>query len=254
MRRAIGALHPVSMRRALTASVLLVLALAPRAEEPPARAPGGGDAASDAAGARTAPQRSAAAVLPGIRQAVLVLQDSRSRSDVLRAMQTLDAAAEKYDGREAIARFRRGEAVLAVASAMMDFSGHPEILASACSFISSMGMRNDARAALARAAAVELIVSALNTHSDHLGVLEQCCGAFINLAIDGETSRRIAAAGGIRAVMQAMAFATVGDREPERAPGEGMHPSVFNMALAALANLAVCVDEHASYLIIIVII
>ena len=38
--------------------------------------------------------------------------------------------------------------------------------------------------------------------------------------------------------MQAMAFATVGDREPERAPGEGMHPSVFNMALAALANLA----------------
>jgi len=69
-----------------------------------------------------------------------------------------------------------------------------------------------------------------------------------------ETSSRIAAAGGIRAVMQAMAFATVGDREPERAPGEGMHPSVFNMALAALANLAVCVDEHASYLIIIVII
>ena len=38
-------------------------------------------------------------------------------------------------------------------------------------------------------------------------------GAFINLSIDSAISSRIAAAGGVRAVMQTMAFATVGDRE-----------------------------------------
>ena len=115
----------------------------------------------------------------GIQQAVLLLQESRSRTDVLRAMETLGEAAGQYGGREAIARFRHGEALLAVVSAMTDFSGHPEIIASACSFISSMSMGKKPRAALAQAAAVELIVSALNIHSEHPGVLEQCCGRWI---------------------------------------------------------------------------
>ena len=189
----------------------------------------------------------------GIQQAVLLLQESRSRTDVLRAMDTLGEAAGNYGGREAIARFRHGEALLAVVSAMTDFSGQPEIIASACSFISSMSMGKKPRAALAQASAVELIVSALNIHSEHPGVLEQCCGrwiipfsrtaaphacrrladapacarphtrtyarthihtgAFINLSIDSAISSRIAAAGGVRAVMQTMAFATVGGRE-----------------------------------------
>jgi hypothetical protein len=115
----------------------------------------------------------------GIQQAVLLLQESRSRTDVLRAMDTLGEAAGQHGGREAIARYRHGEALLAVVSAMTDFSGHPEIIASACSFISSMSMGKKPRTALAQAAAVELIVSALNIHSEHTGVLEQCCGRWL---------------------------------------------------------------------------
>jgi hypothetical protein len=183
---------------------------------------------------------------PLVRQAVVLMQRSRSQADVLSACDTLGKIAEGHEGRIAIVDYQEGEALQAVTTAMSDFGGHPDLLASACNFISHMSMGNGARVALAQQGAAELIVAAINTHHEHAKLLEYACGALINLAIDRSISIHIGAAGGIRAVMQSLVFATsasdvsLQDKVPgssHEVKGEVQH-DVLRIGLAALSNLA----------------
>jgi hypothetical protein len=173
---------------------------------------------------------------------VAVLQRSRKEADILRACESLGEASESRQGRDEIVAYRDGEAMEAVTAAMQDFGGEPDILASACNFISHMSMGMRARAALAQLGAVELIVAAIKAHSENSNLLEHACGAFINLAIDRSISTHIGAVGGIRAAMQTVTFATgVSDISPheqeqvlgEQRAREGVQHAVMGIALAS---------------------
>jgi hypothetical protein len=176
-----------------------------------------------------------------IRQAVVSLQRSR-RTDVLNACDTLTALANHgHQAREAILLYKEGEALLEVLSAITDFGGDAEVLASACSLIAILSIGIEARIVFAELGAVDLIVSVLKTHPDNAAVLEHACDALINLAIDRRISVHFGSAGGVRAVLQALAFATVGNSEVEsHKPRQGwrVHDGVLKSSLLALANLA----------------